>query len=216
MFKAVIKRDLEKIIKSVPSNYYQRGIKENCFQWYWHKYKFKNVFQMICFSPKNILDVGCHSGWFLNEVSQCFSNAKCSGIDIYSEAINYGKKIYPHINFKISDAHRIPFSSKRFDLLLCTEVLEHVNSPREVLKEIRRVVKDDGKVIIEIDSGSLLFDLVWFFWEKMKGKVWRNAHLHKLRAKDVENLLLQSNFKIERKKTFNFGMGIVFLLSKKR
>jgi SAM-dependent methyltransferase len=46
------------------------------------------------------------------------------------------------------DGKVIPFENKRFDSLLCTEVLEHVFNIEEVLKEFNRVLKMNGKALI--------------------------------------------------------------------
>ncbi len=53
----------------------------------------------------------------------------------------------------ISDLEQIPFPSETFDVVLLTQVLEHVRRPLEVLKEIRRVLKKNGKLLLTAPQG---------------------------------------------------------------
>ncbi len=46
------------------------------------------------------------------------------------------------------DATILPFPSRAFDLVLCTEVLEHVPDPDATMREIRRVIADRGTLIL--------------------------------------------------------------------
>ena len=48
------------------------------------------------------------------------------------------------------------------------------------------VLKKNGRAIISMDSGSLLFRSAWYFWTKTKGKVWKDAHLHEFNAQILE------------------------------
>lgn len=202
------------VIEQVPVDYYQKGIERNIFQRIWHSNKLKVVLRFIPGLPKTILDVGCASGWFISKVSSKFPNAKCYGIDIYNKGIKYANKIYPKIEFRIADAHKIPYASNAFDLVVCTEVLEHVTDPKSVLQEIKRVLKNKGNAIIELDSGNLLFSIVWYVWRRFGGKVWNDSHLHSFNVKKLEKMIKSCDLKILRKQKFNLGMAMVFLLKK--
>lgn len=46
------------------------------------------------------------------------------------------------------DAATLPFARRSFDLVLCTEVLEHLSDPEDALREIRRVVTDTGTLVL--------------------------------------------------------------------
>lgn len=202
------------IIEQVPPDYYQKGIEKNSLQKMWHTNKLNSILELFDFSPKTILDVGCASGWFLSKLLEKFPDSKCYGIDLYDKAITYGKKQYPAIRFKIADAHDLPFEDKKFDLVVCTEVLEHVDNPKGVLLEIKRVLKNQGLAIVELDSGSFLFSLVWFLWRKLHGRVWNHAHLHSFNSKRLEAMIRLCGFTIITKKKFNFDMAMAFVITK--
>jgi len=201
------------IIEQVPVNYYQKGIEKNIFQRFWHSNKLKAVVEFTPNSPKRILDVGCASGWFVSELSKRFAKARCYGIDIYDKGIKFAERTYPKIEFKVADAHKIPYKKNTFDLVVCTEVLEHLDDPKSAILEIKRVLKRGGLAIVELDSGNLLFSIVWYIWRKFSGKVWKDSHLHSFNIKKLEKMIESCNLKILRKQKFNFGMAIVFLIS---
>ena len=204
------------VIEQVPVDYYQKGVERNFLQRMWHTNKLNTILALIEDTPKKVLDVGCASGWFLSNIAAKFPRASYYGIDIYDKGIAYAKLLYPNIQFKVADAHAIPFPNETFDLIICTEVLEHVDDPKGALLEMRRVLTKNGKVIIELDSGTVLFSIVWYLWRKAYGRVWNDSHLHSFTARKLEQVTTSSGFTIRQKRTFNFGMAIVFLLQKRR
>lgn len=209
------KHSHSEIIEQVPPDYYQKGVRDNFLQKMWHTGKLRAVLDNVDFYPKKVLDVGCASGWFLSEVQKKYPNSSCYGVDVYDEAVKYGNKKYKKIHFSVSDAHKLPFKSGEFDLVICTEVLEHVDDPGKVLAEIKRVLKKNGKAIIELDSGSILFSTIWFLWRLSKGGVWNHAHLHSFNVQKLDRMIRKVGFTIINKKRFNLGMAMVFSALKK-
>ncbi|MBI2031372.1 MAG: class I SAM-dependent methyltransferase [Candidatus Levybacteria bacterium] len=209
------KRVLQDIWKEVPPDYYQKGVKKNILQRTWHKGKLKTILSFIEDYPQSILDVGCASGWFLNEVSRKFPKAECTGIDPYEDAIKYGKKKYEKLNLIVADGHDIPLPSSTFDLVICSEVLEHVANPEKVVGEIKRVMAPNGIALIEMDSGNILFRMIWYWWTHMRKGVWQHAHLHSFNAKKLEKIIKKGGLIIVEKKVFNFTMAVTYKTKKK-
>lgn len=84
-------------------------------------------------SDKLTLDLGCsgtpnYSKYFKNRV----------GVDI---AAGEGVDI-------VADAHKLPFEDEKFEIILCTEVLEHLHSPQIAISEMKRVLKKGGLLIL--------------------------------------------------------------------
>lgn len=205
-------KKLAQIWAQVPTNYYDLGIAKNPLQRAWHTQKISQVAKLLPKDPKKVLDVGCSSGVLTAEIAKALRRSKVTGLDSYRKAIIFARSKYPHIAFIVGDAHKLPFKNKVFDLVICTETLEHLVDPAKALLEIRRVLVPDGRAIISMDSGSLLFKIIWFFWTKTKGQVWRDAHLHEFNAKILEDLIKSCGFKITKKTTSHFGMAVTFLV----
>ncbi len=201
---------LEEIWEEVPPDYYQKGVKNNFLQRLWHTGKLRTVLSLIETSPMRVLDVGCASGWFLWQVKKEFPKSSCTGIDVYKEAITYGKKKYKNLELRHADGHRLPFKANTFDVVVCCEVIEHVLDPAGLLREIRRVLKKKGVAIIEMDSGNLLFTIVWYFWTHIRHGVWEHAHIQTLNEKKLEMLIKSSGLKITKRKKFNATMAVAF------
>lgn len=208
---------LEEIWDQVPPDYYQRSIETNFLQRMWHTKKLKMIIKLMGEEknmPKNVLDVGSASGWFLSELALRYPKASYTGVDVYKKAIDYGKKRYKNLKLICADAHSLPFSNESFDLVICTEVLEHVKNPEKVLREIKRVLSKDGIAILEMDSGNLLFRAIWYWWTHLRRGVWKDSHIHAFNTKKLENIIKKCNFIIHNKRVFNYSMAVIFKLSK--
>ncbi len=206
--------DLPKVWSQVPADYFSSGIKTNFLQKIWHGRKLKAVAESIRRKKANILvEVGSADGSFINSLSKIIKLNKIIAIDPYFPPLAFGKKIHRNIIFIQADAHRLPLRNKSADLITILETLEHVVDPYGTLMELKRIVKKDGSIIVEIDSGSWLFRIIWFFWKKFgKGKVWSGAHLTFFNVGLLEGLFKKASLKIDEKKMFNWGMGVCFRL----
>lgn len=200
----------------VPVNYYQNGVRNNFFQWLWHTSKLRLAKRIINgLEFNNCLDVGCASGFMVSEIAKSYPNTHYYGIDVYDKAIASASKSYPKIKFKVASAEKMPYKKSFFDLILFYETIEHVEYPAKCLEEIKRVLKRNGTLILTMDSGNLLFRIVWFIWENTKGKVWQEAHLHPFHHNQLEELIKKSGFIIQNKIFSFFGMEVTFVLNKR-
>lgn len=211
----VNKQQLKNIWYQVPPSYYYSL---NLGQRWWHDKKWEVLKKLMTdndFSPKTILEIGCAAGHLTKFTQDLFPRARVYGIDIYKPAIIEAKMRYPEINFQVADAHKLPFKKNYFDLVLCSETIEHVLEPNKMLAEIKRVISPKGHVVLEMDSGSPLFRFIWYVWTHFgKGRVWHGSHLHPFSEKELEQLIKRQNFCIVRKKLSHFGMAVSFLLTK--
>lgn len=91
--------------------------------------------------PVSILDAGCGEGFTLEKLRVNSIGENLYGIDIQETAINIGKKLYPHILFTKGGVYELPYGDNSFDVVICTEVLEHLEFPEKALSELYRVTK---------------------------------------------------------------------------
>ncbi len=86
-----------------------------------------------------VLDAGCGEGITLNRIQELKLGKKLEGVDFSDTAIEIGKKNFPGLSLKKADIYSLPYKDNAFDLVLCNEVLEHLERPQEALDELIRV-----------------------------------------------------------------------------
>lgn len=101
----------------------------------------KNVAQNL---PKeaSILDAGAGECVY----KHCFSHCKYKAIDL---AVGESGWNYANLDY-VGPLHEMPIEDDSFDAVLCTEVFEHLEWPRESAKEIYRVIKPGGKLYLTV------------------------------------------------------------------
>lgn len=107
------------------------------------------VFAANYVKTKKVLDLACGSGYGTRILSDAGAK-EVIGIDISREAIAYASKKYGNdkTHFKISDALEINLPAKHFDVIVCFEFIEHIVNQEALLKEIRRLLSNDGILVI--------------------------------------------------------------------
>ena len=99
---------------------------------------------------KSVLDVACGEGYGSYLLKQ-WGAKSVVGVDIDSGSIELAKSLFnaDDLEFYSSNAEDLVFiESESFDIVVSFETIEHVDDPTKYLHEIKRVVKDDGLLII--------------------------------------------------------------------
>lgn len=68
----------------------------------------------------------------------------------------------------VADAHELPFEDSEFEIVLCTEVLEHLIDPRKAIREFNRVLKPGGKIILTTRFIYPIHDAPGDYWRFTK------------------------------------------------
>jgi len=80
----------------------------------------------------DVLDVGCGEGLYAHYLHQRKPSSFYIGCDLSKTSLNRAYKDHD-ISYVLCDAHALPFRTKSVDLVLCSEVFEHIGSPYQVL-----------------------------------------------------------------------------------
>lgn len=111
--------------------------------------KVMNILSSLDPVPRMVLDNGCGTGFFANEVKKLYPQAKVYGIDISPKGISVGKKAFKTINLQVADSEkRLPFPSNHFDLVISGEHIEHLRDTDRYIREINRVLKKGGVLLL--------------------------------------------------------------------
>ena len=94
-----------------------------------------------------VLDVGCKGGHLRDILREQGTQVHYTGVDI-SETV-LGMVEGPGDAFRQSDVmDGLPFGDGAFDVAFCLELVEHVENPSFVVRELKRVVKPDGAIVL--------------------------------------------------------------------
>lgn len=110
--------------------------------------------------PQSILDVGCGEGFTLENLRTNKIGQELVGIDLSKEAIQIGKELHPNLSLKPGTIYHIPFKPNSFDLVICSEVLEHLQHPEKALLELKRVTKNNCIISVPHEPWFMLANLL--------------------------------------------------------
>ena len=104
----------------------------------------------------NVLDVGSGCGGFIPVIKQTFPDAKITGTDPDIRSLETARQKFPEVNFLEMEAEKLQFEDNYFDVAAISMALHHLPGVKKGLKEMRRVVKPEGWIIInELISNNL-------------------------------------------------------------
>ncbi len=121
----------------------------------WQKYQNRNPLQRLLIQnfldtivaitrslpTSTILDAGCAEGFVSQRLLEEWPGAQVVGIDVDIGALTRGQRLNPVTRFGSGDITSLPFKDKSFDLVICTEVLEHLPHPESALSELQRMTR---------------------------------------------------------------------------
>lgn len=92
-------------------------------------------------SAATILDAGCGEGFAMHHLLQ-HSRARVVGLDNRAHALALARHFNSSHSFSVGSIFQLPFSDHSIDLVMCMEVLEHLDHPQDGLREICRVSRE--------------------------------------------------------------------------
>jgi len=137
-----------------------------------------------------VLDAGCGAGTLISALMAKFPDAKYTGTDISRAGVEKAQEKVPSAEFIILNLEKYHLSST-FDLVLCIDVLEHIEDDIQAIQNLRKMT---GKYLLVVVPTGPLF-------EKEKINV---GHVHGYKVGEVVQKLEQTGFFIRRKISWGF------------
>ncbi len=109
-----------------------------------------------------ILDAGCGEGHLLEKLKRSESGNAYYGVDVTPEALGRAKERCPESQVSHANLVQTGFPDNFFDVVTCTEVIEHVYEYKAVLEELRRILKPGGILILTFPN-EILWTVGRFF-----------------------------------------------------
>lgn len=145
----------------------------------------------------NILDFGCGRGWLSQKLS---AFGQVTGVDLSPESVKRAATFFPEVTFKVINAAE-PVSgqlpSGYYDVVVSSEVIEHVLNQQEYIQNIFTLLKPGGFLIMTTPNAR------WYSYHFYKDRIsWKQPVENWLTAQNLTTLLLP-RFSIENMNTFH-------------
>jgi ubiquinone/menaquinone biosynthesis C-methylase UbiE len=144
-----------------------------------------------------ILDIGCAEGFTIERLAYQFEKEfEFVGVDLSETRIKSATEKEIHsAKFIVSSGESIPLEDNSFDCILCSQVLEHVESDEKLLKEIYRLLKPRG--IFQVDT-VFKKKWAWYFYKSPMGWALDPTHLREYEdLEEMRELFSKQHLKIE-------------------
>ncbi|OGH92246.1 MAG: hypothetical protein A2534_04980 [Candidatus Magasanikbacteria bacterium RIFOXYD2_FULL_39_9] len=131
-----------------------------------------------------VLDIGCGSGHGSNKLAAKFK--KVYAVDVSEDALAYAKENWsaPNIEFIVGSGTSIPFPDNSFDIVASFEVFEHIEDWKKFLSEIKRVLKNNGRLFMSTPNRD-----VYSPGKKLTDKPRNPFHFFEMSVPEFKNAL---------------------------
>jgi len=159
-------------------------------------------------SRGEILDIGCGTGAFLNNMQQ--ADWKITGLEPDENAIKTANSLYNIFPKNPDELFSLP--SNNFDAITMWHVLEHVHQLQEYIEQLKNLIKPDGVIFIAVPNyqsfDAEVYGAHWAAYDVPR-------HLYHFSPKSMEKLVSLHGLKIKTHKPMWFDSFYVSMLSEK-
>lgn len=106
-----------------------------------------------------LLDVGCSSGFLLEELRSAFPSAQILGADYIPELLERVAMRLSGVPIVQFDLRKCPLPDNSIDAITCLNVLEHIDNDRQAAQHLARILRPGGIAHIEVPAGPHLYDI---------------------------------------------------------
>lgn len=141
-----------------------------------HMVRYQSILPLV--KNKVVLDIASGSGYGSAHLSRTAKHVY--GVDISREAIQYAQKNYGSklIDFMVGDGVKIPLKDNSVDVVVTFETIEHIEKYDQFMKEVKRVLKDKGLLILSTPNDKEYTEENHF-------------HIHEFEQKELESFARQ-------------------------
>lgn len=204
-------------VSQPPDYYFEAYFKRRYLAHYVHQNRIDKVISLVT-TGSHVLDAGCGSGivpYLLATRKDC----TVVGIDIRSECVEFASKRVTGFEFYQGDIRDFSLDGK-FDVVLCTEVLEHFVSADQIkgLNNLDSHLKSDGLLILTFPSKFYFFiEPIWTLIRKVRHPAMvfdDEEHHDSIPPSQIIDLLREKGYVLEQSKLS--GLGLINLVAARK
>lgn len=165
-----------------------------------HKNTRHEIVNKTLLPQKRYLDVGCGGGESTVSYGSLEKFEEIYGVDISKSAVSEAKEF--GIDARLVDVNHevLPFPDNFFDVITCVAVIEHLIEPHHILKEMKRVLRPGGEMIlgtVNVASFSNRMRILFGYRPRTSfDDGWDGGHLLYFTPRELRDLLSQYDFKV--------------------
>ena len=171
------------------------------------------ISQFITSNHLMILDVGCSDGYYLDYVRQYSKQIKAYGVDIFFDSLLRAKAL--GINTICAAGEFLPFKDETFDAIFCFEVIEHSARSSLLLKNIKRILKPRGIILLSTPLqsqpgkvGQRILDKLRSYENPIWG--WKLVHFKEYSKKEMISIFNEVGLDVVHSElSFNRGIRLI-------
>lgn len=163
------------------------------------------IAQRLVDSSSWVLDVGCHQGE-MGKILKKVTGGHIVGLDRDSHALREAKKVLDGVI--LADLERWPGTSRHFNLVIASNILEHLKDPRTVLLRLKGCLKPGGQILLAIPNIAfwpVRLDLLLGRFEYKNEGILNQGHLRFFTLKTLRKLIKEAELKEQFLTTSYFG-----------
>jgi len=145
---------------------------------------------------ENVLEIGCGEGYYTKKMLEITQNVVAT--DISEKFLNKAKKYTQEkaLRYICCPAEKVPFPDNHFDKVLISEVIEHLLDWEQGIKEIHRVLKPGGVVVISTPNKLSYFNVLCHIKILLKNQPLVGDHIREFSRKEL-CLLISPYFNVD-------------------
>lgn len=166
----------------------------------------------ICNRKGLILNLGCKDDKLCKEFLS--KKNKVVGCDFYLKNIKNDR--LKRMSFVLGNAEELPFKKNKFDAVICIDVIEHVENEKQTVREIFRVLKKNGQLVLSTvnENFPFTYDPMNYLLKTLNTHVpigiWGFGHKRTYKVKELKKLLQKNGFRIKKIKFLTHFLAGLF------
>jgi SAM-dependent methyltransferase len=109
--------------------------------------------------PESVVDVGCGNGRYLAELARRQHAGPVAGLDLSPGMLQAARGRAPRSRLLVGDAAAMPMRNASCDITIAMHMLYHVPDPADAVRELRRITRPGGRVLIGLNADDHLREL---------------------------------------------------------